>query len=286
LERRRALKEGHKAKEVEILKNTIFSPNFLKLDARYRIKIIHCFENPSNEIHRLDFQASIKYIGNTESGSPLLRYQKEPYKVNDQEPDLKLYDLAIQCTDFIYPIEFSLNAATFPHEIVNLKEIESRWKKTKERIHTIFPDSYSKTYVETMDRAINEGLQKYIMRDLYLQLFFAPYAEYTKGQSSRQRRFQKYRIQYQDIMDMEIEQDLIMIKQNAYCIDPRTPQQILSGWDLENDSDEENTLLLESSILGEYHLDKQYKTLQMAKVKIETSIYGEDENLEIQINRL
>ncbi|MDR2206475.1 MAG: hypothetical protein LBE36_10035 [Flavobacteriaceae bacterium] len=288
LQERIRRKEDNKAIEIGHLKNQILYPNFLVLNTQYSIKIVFGFENKSDEENILSFHVYFKYIGTTKEDLPILQYQKEHYLINDKDPELKLYDLSIQSTDFLYPMEFSLNTPAIPHKIINLKEIGSRWEKTKQKVKNTFADSYSQKYINFMSQVIEQGLQKYIMRDLCLQFFFAPYAEYTKGKSIKQSLFHSYRILYQNIMEIENEQDTITIKQTADCIDQRTPQQILERWNPENDNDnnEENTDLLESSITGEYHLDKQNKTLQTAKVQIKTLFYDKPEKIEISINRI
>ncbi|MDR3025136.1 LysM domain-containing protein [Chryseobacterium sp.] len=286
ISKRIKIKNENKAIEAERLKNQVLIPYFLGFDAQYFVKIVHYFGNKQENKDSLGFNARIKYVGTTKDGFPIMQYQKGNYKINGEDPELKLYNLVIQSTDFIYPLEISLSTSACPHGIINLKEITARWKATKEKTNNKYTDAHSQEYVEQMNRVMDAGLQKYLMRDLFLQFFFAPYTEYSNGKSSSEHRFHNYRILYQNIMELENMQDKIIIKQAADCIDSRTPQQILDQWYPENDVKEENTLLLESSIWGEYQLDKQYKTVQSAKVHIKTLFYGKDERMEITIDRI
>ena len=266
------------------LKNTILYLDVFAIKKQYRVTV----ENSKNGVsEKISFDVCCRYIDKDENNLPILEYKKGKYLINDKEPDTKLNDLALEAIQFLYPLEFSLeqNYAK-PHIITNLKEIRKRWENLKNKIKNFYSDAYSLKYIKVMDESMNEGLSKHILNDLFLQFFFAPYVKYENGIYDDERNFHTYKIRYQDTMEMQITEDEIQIEQKAYCIDLRTPQQILSKWkpDEEN-AQEENEEVLESYIEGSYILDINDKILKEAKIELKTNFY-EEEIIQVEINTI
>lgn len=277
-----------KEKEVQqfiSLKNKLLIPNVFAIKQNYKVRIKYSSDNDFENEQQLEFNAQIKYFGETDDKCPILQYRKEKHLINNEISDSKLYDLALSGTEFLYPLEFSLHPETFkPHKITNIKEVKSRWNKKKEQLQKIYKDSYSSKYVKTMDEAIDEGFSAYFMNDFFIQFLFAPYTEFVNGRAIAERRFHTYRIAYQDTMDMKVLEDLIQVNQNAYCIDSRTAQQILARWRQSENVQENANELVESDIVGTYQLNKKNKTLQNANIKITTLFYDKKEIIEIEID--
>jgi LysM repeat protein len=282
LEAKKKRSEEKEEQQQNHLKNKILYPDALAIKNHYQVKISHSQGSSSEKI---SFDAYFQYVENTKDNLAVLRYEKENFLINDEKADTKLHDLAIEAIQFLYPLEFTLaqNLAK-PFAITNLKEIKARWKNNKEQLLKMYSDSYSLRYINSIDEAIDEGLSKYILNDLFLQFLFAPYLEFEKGQSYTERSFHTYRILYQDTMEMKIIGDEIHIKQEAFCIDPRNPQQILSKWELDKEEQQEkNEEVSESFISGKYILDKNHKILKEAKIELQTNFY-EEEIIQIEIN--
>jgi len=277
-----------KEKEIQqslALKNKLLTPDIYAIKQNYRVKIKYSSVNHSENVEELEFDAHIKYLKATDENLPILQYRKENYLINGEVSSSKLYDLALYGTEFLFPLEFSLHPETFkPYKITNIKELKSRWIKKKEQAQRMYKDVYASRYLKTMDEAINEGVSKYFMNDFFIQFLFAPYTNFVDGQAVTERFFHTYRIAYQDVMNMEIQDDLITIHQNAYCIDLRTPQQILAKWRPDEVEEKNGDDLLESDISGVYHLNKRNKILQNANIKISTLFYDEKEIIEIEID--
>lgn len=266
------------------LKNTILYPDVFAIKNQCRVTV----ESSKNDVsEKINFDIYCRYIGSDDNSLPILEYKKEKYLINDKEPDTKLNDLALEAIQFLYPLEFSLeqNYAK-PHIITNLKEIRKRWENLKNKVKISYSDVYSLKYIKVMDEAMNEGLSKHILNDLFLQFFFAPYVKYENGIYDDERNFHTYRIRYQDTMEMQIIENEIHIKQKAYCTDPRTPQQILAKWKPDEENiQEENEEVLESYIEGSYILDINDKILKEAKIKLKTNFY-EEEIIQVEINTI
>ncbi|MEC3874190.1 LysM domain-containing protein [Chryseobacterium sp. T9W2-O] len=283
LESQKKLREDRSERKENHLKNKILYPDFLAIKNHYQVKISNYKDPGSPDV--FSFDAQLRYMNQSEQNSPLFYYKKENYLINDEKPHTKLGDLATEAIQFLYPLEFSLekNIAK-PYSIKNLKEIRTRWEKTKDRVFSSYSDAYSLKYIKMMDEAMNEGLSNYILNDLFLQFFFSPYVNYKNGNYEGERNFHTYRILYQDTMQMQITADEIHIEQQAYCTDPRTPQQILDKWiPDEEDMQEESDNTLESYIKGAYILDKNYKILKKANIELQTNFY-EEETIQIEIN--
>lgn len=268
------------------LKNNFLQPDISAVKQHYKVKITHSVQNGFKAKEQLEFDAHIEYCGKTEDSRPVLQYRKDNYLINSEKSGLKLYDLALFGTEFLYPVEFSLSTDKIfkPHEINNINELKTRWSKRKKELQLVYKDSYSSRYIQTMDEAMNDGFSKYFMTDFFIQFFFAPYSEFVCGRSAGERYFHSYRITYQDRMEMEILENTIEIEQKAYCTDPRTAQQILAKWRSEdNDFQEDIAQLVESDISATYQLSKKNKTLKNANATINTLFYDEGETIEIEI---
>ncbi len=277
-------KKEKKRQEQNHLKNKILYPDAFVIKKQYRITI----ESEKSDVsEKISFDVYFRYIGADANSLPILEYKKENYIINDELPDTKLHNLVTEAIQFLYPLEFSIekNCAK-PHKIINLKKIKKRWENTKNKVKSSYSDAYSLKYVKMMDEAINEGLSKYILNDLFLQFFFSPYVDYENGNYLGERNFHTYRIRYQDTMKMQITADEIEIEQKAYCIDPRTPQQILAKWKPDEENiQEENKEVLESYIEGNYILDINNKILKEAKIELKTNFY-EEETIQIEISTI
>ena len=266
------------------LKSTILYPDVFAIKNQYVVTV----ESSKNDVsEKISFNVCCRYIDNDDFNLPILEYKKEKYLINDKEPDTKLNDLALEVIQFLYPLEFSLEQDyAKPYIITNLKEISKRWENNKNKVKNSSSDAYSLKYIKVIDEAMNEGLSKHILNDLFLQFFFAPYVKYENGIYDDERNFHTYRIRYQDTMEMQITEDEIQIEQKAYCIDLRTPQQILAKWKPhEENGQKENEEVLESYIEGIYILDINDKILKEAKIEIKTNFY-EEEIIQIEIKTI
>jgi LysM repeat protein len=273
--------------QYDSLKNRLLIPNLYAVKQHYKVKIRSSHVNNLEKVEQLDFETYIKYCGVGEDNFPVLQYIKQDFLINNEKADSKLYDLALFGIEFLYPVEFSLDPATVKlQRITNIKEIKSRWNERKKQLHTIYEDSVSSHYVKIMNESVSEGVNRFLINDFFIQFLFAPYAEFREGQSLREKHFHTYRIAYHDTMEMEILEDVIEISQKAYCIDTRTPQQILAKYYPDDNLHEDHNELVESDITGIYHLNKKNKTLANAKIKISTLFYDQEEIIEIEIDEI
>lgn len=267
------------------LKNQLLKPNLNAIKQHYKVKIKYSPASNPDNFEQLEFDAQIRYLGETTDKLPFLQYRKENYLIDNEISESKLYDLALSSTEFLYPLEFCLHNEIFkPNKITNTKEIKLRWENKKGQLAKMYNDSYSNRYIQTMDEAFEEGFSRYFMNDFFIQFLFAPYMEFVNGQAIAERRFHTYRIAYQDTLEMEILEDFIQVTQSAFCVDPRTAQLILAKYDSNKDLEENNDELIESDIIGNYHLNKKNKTLQKANIKISTLFYDVEESIEVEID--
>lgn len=288
---RNSIQTENRNREIRTLENNRLLPVFSKINHNYTIKITDSQqekETTSQDIS--EFETKLQYLSKNQEDQYIISYNKNNLTVNGEVPQLKLYELAQQCTVCLYPMELILDPKGNFMGINNYRQIRNAWLKEKQKLQHVYEDEYSLQYIEMFDGVMlhSSNLMKYMKRDLFLQFYFSSfYAKYENAQSVTENRFQRHRIAYQNTYEMTLD-EMIHITQKGECTDPRSQQEILDHFHNIEDEEtsHEDSYLLESVISGEYFLDKENKILRNASVEIKTFFYNTEETTRIDISSL
>jgi len=94
--------------------------------------------------------------------------------INDQEPSLVADELAVTCTEILYPIVFQLDKNANLIEIQNHKDILKRWQKQKKTKLKYYQGKTAQDYINSFEQTINDkGLCLfYLKNDWFYHLYF------------------------------------------------------------------------------------------------------------------
>lgn len=93
--------------------------------------------------------------------------------INDEEPSLMADEMAIACTDALYPILFEIDANCRLLNIHNHSEILKRWKQKRENELTYFQGEVAENYFDLFEKSIED--KDYLLHKLQSDYFFNAY---------------------------------------------------------------------------------------------------------------
>lgn len=254
---RKNIAEKNKEKRKFHLKNSDFTPNLHFQNNCYKISITEFSEHKESG-DTLEFEGEFQYKDN----SPVLQYHKRNIRVINGQSDLKLYDLALEVLEKMYPVEYSIHPKTKQIEsIANSKFLSSKWRDNRTKLLEKYTDSYSLKYIQWIDYAEKNHFIDFLKKDLFLQFLFAPYGKYQDGKMEKDLSFGTPSISYKNEMSMEILEHQIEIIQHSKSIDQF------------------------STITAKYLLEPNHHLLDEGKIEIESSFYGDKKRLEIEIKK-
>lgn len=257
---RKNIAEKNKENRNFHLQNSNFVPNLKYQNNHYQILITDFSEHKGSE-NTLEFQGELCYL--TQNHIPVLQYHKKNIKVLNGQSDLKLYDLALEISEQMYPVEFSINPENKSLEAVsNSKFLTQQWYKNKEQLLEKYTDSYSLKYIHFVDFTRKNAFIDLLKNDLFLQFLFAPYGNYQDGEMKKELYLGMQPILYHNEMLMEISEHSIEIQQQSESVDRF------------------------SSITAKYFLDLHHHLLEEGKVEITSSFYGEMKRIEIEMKKI
>ncbi len=274
--------EERKNRANNLIENGILLPIFNEMDEKIQF-IIQDFSDDILQ-NTSEFDVRLKYLEKEEQLFTFL-YQKKLLTINGEKAEMKAYELALKCSECLYPAGLEIDLNRKIHDIKNYHEILKRWKTTQHDLLKIYTDENSIAYIEEVRRTIevkNELIKAY-QQDLFLQTYFYPYfKKYTSGKNESNSRYMPERILYKNQHLLTIAED-ISVMFNAECIDDRSQQEILNHLPISNAEHDEDELL-ESKITGNFHLSKQHKLLQQADIIIDSYFYNVKETTKIELN--
>lgn len=94
--------------------------------------------------------------------------------INDVEPDLIADELALSCTEVLYPVLFKIDKNTKLLEIQNHKEILNRWEKQKATKLKYYEGDIAQNYFDLFEQTLidKELCFHYLKNDWFLHLYF------------------------------------------------------------------------------------------------------------------
>lgn len=241
----------------ENLRNQTIRPTVSQYNHYYQTIITECYQEKEEKI---SIELELEYLSSQNLLNPILKYDKKEIKVNDDIPNLKVYDLAHKCSSFIYPLEFEINKENIV-SIAYPRELLKTWERKKQEILEEYNDLYAAKYIEQMDYQIRKNMDCILHKDLFLQFLFTPYGNYIEGENHRNKLYGN--TLYQDTLSIEeINDTIINIRQHA-----------------KSNNDEQ------SEIVAYYTLDMSNKIVNNADIRISSMHYGKKKIIEIKIKK-
>ncbi|MFP3590573.1 hypothetical protein [Chryseobacterium sp. SIMBA_038] len=266
-----------------LIKNSSFLPNFIGIDHSYKVKITDF--NEGNTENETEFEVDVQYHGKNEQYH-IFKFNKNSILINGEIPDMKAYELALDCSSVLFPVELGIDFNGKIADIHNYRVILNKWKENKQRLLQKYSDENSRQYIDKVDIRMEsrELLLKNLRSELFIQFYFSTYFKtFSNGKAENTGRFSQYKILYENHYEINLDHE-IHISQSSRSVDPRSQEEIILY--LENSyENSEDSELLESEISAHFILDKQYKFLQKADVKIDLYLYNVQETKQIQIDR-
>ena len=216
----------------------------------------------------------------------IFKFNKNSILINGEIPDMKAYELALDCSSVLFPVELGIDFNGKIEDIHNYRVILNKWKENKQRLLQKYEDENSRQYINKVDIRIEskELLLENLSKELFIQFYFSPYFKtFSNGKAENTERFSQYKILYENHYEINLEHE-IHISQSSRSVDPRSQEEIIRY--LENSyENSEDSELFESEITANFILDKQYKFLQKADIKIDLYLYNTQETKQIQIDK-
>lgn len=264
------------------IENNILLPVFPKVDTHYKVSV----KDFTDDILKNEtaFEVHLKYLGKKEQYY-IFSYHKKIQSVNGEQPDLKVYELALECTEHLFPAALEIDERGKIGNINNYRDILNRWKNNRQNLLQKYHNSGSLEYIDdvndTMD--VREELIEVFCQDVLLQFIFAPYfKQFNQGNTEINEKLSEDRILYQSQYFVGVNEE-IYVNQHSQCIDARSQQEIINNVKtstLEHHEDE----LLHSEITADYTISKDTKIVQTAEIKIESFLFQVLERTQIKID--
>jgi len=264
-----------------LILNSTLLPDFNKIRQSYDVKIIDEYEDMS--ANETEYEVSIQYLGQDEQRY-IFRLDRKSILVNGEIPDLKVYQLAMKCSAALFPLEFCISPQGKIVDIHHYRKMVNNWKTIKHKLLQKYEDQYSIRYIDIADFTIEnkESLIRHLRRDLFLQFYFSPYfKKYQQGKSESIGYFINHEVEYKTQFEINIEEN-IQITQSSECVDARNQEEILRYVEETSEIHDDHELL-ESKITGNFYMDKEFKIIQNADIRIETYFYNVKEITQVGI---
>lgn len=283
--KRNSLQQESHNKKINSLENQRLFSNLVKLNHTYSIKITDSQKEEKFSENVTEFQVTLKYVSKDSEGNYIISSHRKNTRINNETPQLKVYEFALKCTACLSFIEFTIDLRGNIIGVHNQKKILDRWNNDKKKLQQLYEDQYSLRYIEKFDFVIRSqsNLMKHLKRDLFLQFYFSSFcADYQNSEADTISKFTMYDVEYQNNYKIELD-DFITIHQNSECIDQREQQEILAYNEIDKEEEKINSHLLESQISADYYLNTANKILHKADIKIKSFFYGIEETTQIEI---
>lgn len=269
LEKRNLNIELNNIKNQDLIKNGNLNPYFRAIDHIYIVEIKDISETKTDHTQ---FEVQLRYVDKNESHY-IFKFRKEKILLNGESPDLKVYDLASKCTSVFFDVEVGIDENGLLSHIHNYRALYSKWKTLKQNLCNLYEDTLSLQYIDEINTVIEnrELLAFYMRKEIFFQFYLSVYFKtYSKGKSENVSKFFLDEMQYENSYEIEINDELIMIKQESKSIDQYGLHESF-GNNKSTKQEHDEGEVPESAITANYLLDKNKKILQTAEIKVKSS---------------
>jgi hypothetical protein len=150
--------------------NGLLLPNFHEINQTYTIDIKDIIRD---KVNHTEFEILIQYQDKNELNY-IFRLSKNNILLNGQKPDLKLYDLALECSSILSHVKVEIDYKGEISGIHNYRKILDKWKNFQQNIHQKYEDELSLNYINEINEILQdrEILLEYFRKDIFLQFYF------------------------------------------------------------------------------------------------------------------
>ncbi len=128
-----------------------------------------------NNVTKIHFEIIIKSLPQQEDHLHFFEIDRQQVYVNDKAPDLLIDKLADDLGKILYPLNVVVNKEGFIIAISNLRDIQQRLEKEKERLHQYYIGEIAAAALSKTERIIaNEKLlMNSLKNDWFLSVYFS-----------------------------------------------------------------------------------------------------------------
>lgn len=126
-----------------------------------------------NQVH---YKIGCKYLGKISDEVFQILLDREQVYINNQEPDLKLYELADKMAKAVYPLVLDMNRERNVTVINNYMDIVFRCEEAQKKLSQYYVGEFAERYIDAFSRQYSNpnNLINHIEQELFFQLFFLP----------------------------------------------------------------------------------------------------------------
>lgn len=263
LEKRNLNSEENNIKNHNQIENGNLLPDFQSIDHTYVVEIRDVSEN---RIDHAQFEVLLQYLDKHDSNY-IFKFKKENLLLNGQNPELKVYNLALKSASVFSCVEVGINKNGFLSHVHNYEEIYNQWKILTENLYSLYEDALSLRYIDEINTVMEDRdtLTSYLRKEIFLQFYFSVYFKrYAERKSENAAHFLFDEILHENVYEIDINDKLITIKQESQSIDKRSLHEIFGNIKRSEEKYGESELP-ESTITAKYHLDKVKKYCKRPK---------------------
>jgi len=147
--------------------NLYYAP--ANLDNRYGV----IFHLQKDKVH---YEIDCIYKGNVSDSVYQIAFDRHQVYINNQEPDLRLYEMADQMAKAVYPLFLDINRERKIEKIYNHPEIVQRCNNAQKKLSQYYVGEYAEKYFRLFEKQYSnpDNLINHIENELFYQLFFLP----------------------------------------------------------------------------------------------------------------
>lgn len=134
-------------------------------------------ENSETSIHA-NFLMRVERIRSQE----FIFTRQMPIIVNEKQPETLLEELAVKCSQVLYPLHVGVHRNGRMKEVKNYQDILRRWRTEKPSLEKYYKGKVAEKYRALFDKRIQniDTFQTHLLSDYFFSIFFLPiYQKYT-----------------------------------------------------------------------------------------------------------
>lgn len=184
---------------------------------------------------RVSFEVHVENVGMLSDGSYHFRVNRDKHIfIDDYEPDLVIDEIAVKCSEFIYPLDIQVSAEGVWTGRTIHAELIKRWPDFKQKMLDEYNGGYIVHYLNKMEENVldHKKFSKALEKDLFLTLFFRSTAAiFRQKEPVKTSLFPlvptETAFYYEITAEINVEEDRITAKLRGN-LDPDTPVFVYS----------------------------------------------------------
>lgn len=184
---------------------------------------------------RVSFEVHVENVGMLSDGSYHFRVNRDKHIfIDDYEPDLVIDEIAVKCSEFIYPLDIQVSTEGVWTGRTIHAELIKRWPDFKQKMLDEYNGGYIVHYLNKMEENVldHKKFSKALEKDLFLTLFFRSTAAiFRQKEPVKTSLFPlvptETAFYYEITAEINVEEDRITAKLRGN-LDPDTPVFVYS----------------------------------------------------------